>query len=167
MNILIINGSPRKKGLISQMLSIMQEEAETRGDTVEMVYTNDLTVKPCAGCMACRAKEKCVLAEDDSQRVLKMMQQADAIIMGAPCYWGNIPGQMKLMFDRQVYGMMRDTNRFPEPLMKGKKCILISTCTIERGGTAMHPELTEKDKQKCRKAINKLYIIKNKNSNDY
>ena len=30
MNILIINGSPRKKGLISQMLSIMQEEAETR-----------------------------------------------------------------------------------------------------------------------------------------
>ena len=200
MNILIINGSPRKKGLISQMLSIMQEEAETRGDTVEMVYTNDLTVKPCAGCMACRAKEKCVLAEDDSQRVLKMMQQADAIIMGAPCYWGNIPGQMKLMFDRQVYGMMRDTNRFPEPLMKGKKCILISTCTtpwpwnilfkqsrgairamreidsyagfkivsnIEHGDTAMHTELTEKKKQKCRKAINKLYIIKNKNSNDY
>ena len=46
MNILIINGSPRKKGLISQMLGIMQEEAEMRGDTVEMVYTNDLTVKP-------------------------------------------------------------------------------------------------------------------------
>ena len=129
MNILIINGSPRKKGLISQMLGIMQEEAEKRGDTVEMVYTNDLTVKPCTGCMACRTKGKCVLAEDDSQRVLKMMQQADAIIMGAPCYWGNIPGQMKLMFDRQVYGMMRDTPRFPEPLMKGKKCILISTCT--------------------------------------
>ena len=37
MNILIINGSPRKKGLISQMLGIMQEEAEMRGDTVEMV----------------------------------------------------------------------------------------------------------------------------------
>ena len=46
MKILIINGSPRKKGLISQMLGIMQEEAEKRGDTVEMVYTNDLTVKP-------------------------------------------------------------------------------------------------------------------------
>ena len=36
MNILIINGSPRKKGLISQMLGIMQEEAVKRGDTVEM-----------------------------------------------------------------------------------------------------------------------------------
>jgi hypothetical protein len=29
--------------------------------------------------------------------------------------------------------------------------------TIERGGTAMHPELTKKGKQKCRKAVNKLY----------
>ena len=82
MNILIINGSPRKKGLISQMLGIMQEEAEKRGDTVEMVYTNDLTVKPCTGCMACRTKGKCVLTEDDSQRILKMMQQADATIYG-------------------------------------------------------------------------------------
>ena len=190
MNILIINGSPRKKGLISQMLSIMESEAELRDNIVQKVYTNDLSIKPCIGCMACRTKGKCVLGEDDSQRVLKMMQQADAIIMGAPCYWGNIPGQMKLLFDRIVYGMMRDTPRFPEPLMKGKKCILISTCTtpwpwnilfkqsrgairamreicrysgfkivatIERGGTVMHPQLSEKDKQKCRKAIRKIF----------
>jgi multimeric flavodoxin WrbA len=66
MNILIINGSPRKKGLISQMLGIMQQEAEQRGDKVQMVYTNDLNIKPCIGCMACRTKEKCVLGEDDS-----------------------------------------------------------------------------------------------------
>ena len=189
MNILIINGSPRKKGLVSQMLGIMQEEAELRGDVVQMVCTNDLSIKPCIGCMACRTREKCVLVEDDSQRVLKMLQEADAVIMGTPCYWGNIPGQMKLLFDRIVYGMMRDTPRFPQPLMKGKKCILLSTCTtpwpwniwfkqsrgaihamreicrysgfdivaaIERGGTAKHPKMSEKDKQKCLKAIGKL-----------
>ena len=189
MKILIINGSPRKKGLISQMLGIMQEEAASKGDQVQTVYTNDLNIKPCIGCMACRTKLKCSIAEDDSQRILKMMQEADAIIMGAPCYWGNIPGQMKLLFDRIVYGMMRDTPRFPEPMMKGKKCILISTCTtpwpwniwfkqsrgairamreicrysgfkivatIERGGTAMHPTLSEKDKQKCLKAIKRI-----------
>ena len=189
MNILIINGSPRKKGLIAQMLDIMREDAEQRGNKVQTVYTNDLSIKPCIGCMACRTKGKCSIAEDDSQRVLKMIQEADAVIMGAPCYWGNIPGQMKVLFDRIVYGMMRDTPRFPEPLMKGKRCILLSTCTtpwpwnimfkqsrgairamreichyagfkivatIERGGTAMHPQLSEKDKQKCVKAARKL-----------
>lgn len=186
MKILIINGSPRKKGLISRMLDIMRQEAEQRGDEVQVVYTNDLTVKPCTGCMVCRTKLKCSMAEDDSQRVLRMMRDSDAVIMGAPCYWGNIPGQMKLLFDRMVYGMMRDTPRFPEPLMKGKKCVLLSTCTtpwpwniwfkqsrgatramreicrysgfkvvttIERGGTAMRPQLSERDRQKCRKAI--------------
>ena len=189
MNILIINGSPRKKGLIAQMLDIMREDAEQRGANVQTVYTNDLSIKPCIGCMACRTKGKCSIAEDDSQRVLKMIQEADAVIMGAPCYWGNIPGQMKVLFDRIVYGMMRDTPRFPEPLMKGKRCILLSTCTtpwpwnilfkqsrgairamreichyagfkivatIERGGTAMHPQLSEKDKQKCVMAARKL-----------
>ena len=129
MNLLIINGSPRKKGLISQMLRVFHEQAIASGIEVTEVYANDLQIKPCMGCMACRSKRHCVLPEDDAQRVLALIQQADAIVIGAPCYWGNIPGQLKLLFDRIVYGMMRDTPRFPEPLMKGKRLVCISTST--------------------------------------
>lgn len=81
----------------------------------------------------------CVLDEDDSQRVLKMMQDADTIIMGAPCYWGN-----KL---RGAIRAMREICRY-----SGFKIV----ATIERGGTAMHLQLSEKDKQKCLKAIGKV-----------
>lgn len=129
MKLLIINGSPRQKGLISQMLRIFHEQAIATGVEVTEVYANDLQIKPCMGCMACRSKRHCVLPEDDAQRVLTLIQQADAIVIGAPCYWGNIPGQLKLLFDRIVYGMMRDTPRFPEPLMKGKRLVCISTST--------------------------------------
>ena len=129
MKLLILNGSPRKKGLISQMLRIFHEQAIATGVEVTEVYANDLQIKPCMGCMACRSKRHCVLPEDDAQRVLTLIQQADAIVIGAPCYWGNIPGQLKLLFDRIVYGMMRDTPRFPEPLMKGKRLVCISTST--------------------------------------
>ena len=129
MHLLIINGSPRKKGLISQMLRIFHEQAINSGIEVIEVYANDLQIKPCMGCMACRSKRHCVLPEDDAQRVLTLIEQADAIVIGAPCYWGNIPGQLKLLFDRIVYGMMRDTPRFPEPLMKGKRLVCISTST--------------------------------------
>ena len=129
MKLLIINGSPRKKGLISQMLRVFHEQAIATGVEVTEVYANDLQIKPCMGCMACRSKRHCVLPEDDAQRVLALIEQADAIVIGAPCYWGNIPGQLKLLFDRIVYGMMRDTPRFPEPLMKGKRLVCISTCT--------------------------------------
>lgn len=129
MKLLIINGSPRKKGLISQMLRIFHEQAIATGIEVTEVYANDLQIKPCMGCMACRSKRHCVLPEDDAQRVLTLIEQADAIVIGAPCYWGNIPGQLKLLFDRIVYGMMRDTPCFPEPLMKGKQLVCISTST--------------------------------------
>ena len=129
MKLLIINGSPRKKGLISQMLRIFHEQAIATGVEVTEVYANELQIKPCMGGMACRSKRHCVLQEDDAQRVLTLIQQADAIVIGAPCYWGNIPGQLKLLFDRIVYGMMRDTPRFPEPLMKGKRLVCISTST--------------------------------------
>lgn len=129
MHLLIINGSPRKKGLISQLLRVFHEQAIATGIEVTEVYANDLQIKPCMGCMACRSKRHCVLPEDDAQRVLALIQQADAIVIGAPCYWGNIPGQLKLLFDRIVYGMMRDTPRFPEPLMKGKRLVCISTST--------------------------------------
>ena len=189
MKVLLINGSPRKKGLISQMLRIFREQAIATGVEVTEVYANDLQIKPCMGCMACRSKRHCILPEDDAQRVLTLIQQADAIVIGAPCYWGNIPGQLKLLFDRIVYGMMRDTPRFPEPLMKGKKAVFLSTCTtpypfnilmnqsrgairamreigryagwqivgtLERGGTAMHPQLTPRDIKKCHALWRKL-----------
>ena len=73
MRILILNGSPRKKGLVSQMLGIMKEEAERKGNEVELIAANDLQVKPCIGCMVCRTKSACALPEDDSQRVLKKL----------------------------------------------------------------------------------------------
>ena len=129
MKLLIINGSPRKKGLISQMLRIFHEQAIATGIEVTEVYANDLQIKPCMGCMACRSKRHCVLPEAAAQRVLTLIEQADALVLGAPCYSGHIPGQLKLLFDRIVYGMMRDTPRFPEPLMQGKKAVFISTST--------------------------------------
>ncbi|MDY4849878.1 MAG: NAD(P)H-dependent oxidoreductase, partial [Paludibacteraceae bacterium] len=52
MKLLIINGSPRKKGLISKMLRVFHEQAINSGIEVSEVYANDLQIKPCMGCMA-------------------------------------------------------------------------------------------------------------------
>ena len=64
------------------------------------------------------------------QLMLKQIEEAQALIIGAPCYWGNLPGQLKVMFDRIVYGMMGETSRgIPIGLHKGKKAVIVSTCT--------------------------------------
>ncbi len=130
MKILIINGSPRKQGNISKMLGQMGLEAEACGAEVTTVRVNDLQIHSCLGCMSCRDKLKCCLPEDDAQRVLGQIIDADALIIGSPCYWGNLPGQLKILFDRMVYGMMGENARgIPQPLHKGKKAIVVATCT--------------------------------------
>ena len=96
MKILIINGSPRKQGHISKMLQLMETEARANGDEVTVIRVADLQIRPCIGCMSCREKLKCCLPEDDAQRVLKQIEEAQALIIGAPCYWGNLPGQLKV-----------------------------------------------------------------------
>lgn len=130
MKILVVNGSPRKDGNIFRMLSAMKEEAEAKGFEVTSVSVSGLHVVPCTGCMTCRSRRECVLPEDDAQRVLRFIRECDVLVVGAPCYWGNIPGQLKVLFDRIVYGMMGEgSSGIPEPLHKGKKAILVSTCS--------------------------------------
>ena len=128
--ILIINASPRKKGNIAQMVAEMTDEAKAHGAEVDVIEVQKLDVQPCMACMQCRAKGFCVMPDDDSQRVLQLIKDCDAMVIAAPCYWGNIPGTLKLLFDRIVYGMMDESQRgFPIPLHKGKRCVLVSTST--------------------------------------
>ena len=128
--ILILNASPRRHGNISQMVEVMVDECRQAGVEVQTVAVQQLDIRPCLGCMKCRAAHKCVLPEDDAQRVLKLIQQADALVIAAPCDWGNIPGTLKLLFDRIVYGMMDESEKgWPLPLHKGKRCVLVSTST--------------------------------------
>ncbi|MCD8094024.1 MAG: flavodoxin family protein [Bacteroides sp.] len=130
MKILILNSSPRRRGNISKMLEAMKQEAENGGAEVTFVHISDLQVRPCIGCMKCRDSLKCCLPEDDAQKVLQAVKEADALIVGAPCYWGNLPGELKVLFDRMVYGVMGENSwGMPLPLHRGKKAIIVSTCT--------------------------------------
>lgn len=189
MKILLLNASPRREGTIGRMLEAMRQEAVDRHFEVWYEGISNLAVHPCTGCMRCRSMGRCVLPPDDAQRVLSLLSQADVLIVGSPCYWGNMPGTLKVLFDRIVYGLMGESRRgFPQPLHKGKRAILVTSCTtpwpfnvwfhqsrgtvralreilkwsgfkivssIERGGTKVHP-LTERDLERCRRAIRKL-----------
>lgn len=130
MNILVINGSPRRGGNVATMLDAMRCEAAGRGHSVTVVDIAGLHIAPCTGCMACRTRGDCVLPADDAHRVAGLLRSADAVIVGAPCYWGNMPGQLKVLFDRIVYAMMGEGKRgLPRPLHKGKRAIIVTACT--------------------------------------
>lgn len=128
MRVLVINGSPRKKGTIATLLHSVADHIE--GADVHWFDVNDLNVRPCTGCMRCRSTERCILPEDDAHKIAEEIKLSDLLVMGTPVYWGNISGQMKLVFDRIVPTMMGESKRgIPIPLHKGKKAVIVTACT--------------------------------------
>lgn len=128
MKVVVINGSPRRDGLVSQMLGHVAG-ALPEGCEVETLFVRDMQVRPCTGCMKCRSLGRCVLPEDDAHRAAETIRGADALIVGSPCYWGNMSGTLKVLFDRMVYAMMGEReNGMPIPLHKGKRAVLVATC---------------------------------------
>jgi hypothetical protein len=129
MRILILNGSPRKKGTVAALLKNMSDTVSKKHE-VEWINVYDLKLKPCFGCMKCRPDGDCVLPEDDGHIVGRKIKNADGLIVGTPTHWGNMSSQLKMVFDRNVPVFMGEKpNGFPIPRQKGKRAVIITACT--------------------------------------
>lgn len=128
MKVVVLNGSPRREGLVSQMLEHVAGNLPASCDVVR-IFVHDLRVKPCTGCMSCRSRLRCALPEDDAHRIAEEIRTADALVIGSPCYWGNMNGCLKVLLDRSVYVMMGEKeNGMPVALHKGQRAVLVATC---------------------------------------
>lgn len=128
MNVLIIHASPRRKGVTSTLLSEI-EGAISPTHEVQTVRIQDLNIKPCIGCMKCRPDKSCILPQDDAHALAEKVRWADFIVIGCPVYWGNMPGTLKLFFDRNVplfeYAEARAIRYIPRPRLRGKRAALV------------------------------------------
>jgi NAD(P)H-dependent FMN reductase len=127
--ILMLNGSPRKNGVTSSILKIIAEEARSAGAEVEWVDVNALSMRPCIGCLKCRPDKKCILPRDDGHRIGELLESCSALVVGTPTYWGNMPGPLKILFERNVpvleyYELY--TWRIPRPKHTGKKAAIVT-----------------------------------------
>ena len=127
--LVILQASPRKNGNLSKMAACLADEYSVKGYEVETVDVCGLSFHDCTGCMRCRSCGKCVF-NDDADAVGRKMEEADVIAVASPVWWGNMPGHLKSVFDRNVFRFMGENKvGMPVPKMKGKKGILLATCT--------------------------------------
>ena len=107
MNIIAINGSPRKEWNTATLLKKALEGAASQGAKTGLYHLYDLKYKGCISCFACKEKGgksygRCVV-EDDLKPVFKKIESADALIFGSPVYLGNITGEMQSFLERLVF----------------------------------------------------------------
>ncbi len=130
MNILFLNGSPRKNGNTATFVSTIEKELESSGHNVENIFVDKKIINGCKGCYACKKKNDVFGCpqKDDVGSIFESMYAADAIIYAVPLYCWCFPAQMKLLIDRQI-SLVKD---FETPkhksLIEDKKLGLIVTC---------------------------------------
>ncbi|MHC4174503.1 MAG: flavodoxin family protein [Planctomycetota bacterium] len=128
MKVLILNASPRTKGVTSTLLAEIRDNIRST-HSVETVPVSRMSMKPCQGCLKCRPDKECVMPKDDAHELAHKIRESDLLIIGSPVYWGNIPGPLKIFFDRNVplfeYVEAKPMNRVPTPRLRGKRAILI------------------------------------------
>lgn len=119
MNIVIINGSPRKEGATSQILHLIEEKLLSYDDVkIEYYDLTDLDIRMCIGCCACYKNGKCHI-NDDAEMLSDNISAADGLIIGSPTYASNVSGILKLFIDRGHFVI--------EQLLYGKYAISVST----------------------------------------
>jgi len=94
MFILGIVGSPRKNGRTNELVSAALNGAESEGADTKKIYLADFDVRPYMGAGgSIEAFEYC------PEELSKICSEAEAIVLGAPVYWGDINGLTKDFMD--------------------------------------------------------------------
>jgi multimeric flavodoxin WrbA/DNA-directed RNA polymerase subunit RPC12/RpoP len=81
---------------------------EFSGVEAELIRLLDLNIKPCQGCESCVASlhrggsGECVIKGDDMPFFLEKFTECDGLILGAPVYFFQPPGLIRVINDRMV-----------------------------------------------------------------
>jgi multimeric flavodoxin WrbA len=99
--VLVILGSPRKKGNSSTLAAQISRGAKAAGAKVETVFLQALNIHPCRGCNTCQKdNSKGCAIKDDMQQIYPKLIEADAWVIGSPVYWFTMSAQTKMFMDR-------------------------------------------------------------------
>ncbi len=104
MDVLLIQGSPRKNGNTAAMLNLVADELANSAHTPVPVELSEFTFADCCGCMVCRKTSDfpgCIV-NDGMAGLREKLLACDAVLIGSPLYMWGFPAHLKAFLDRHV-----------------------------------------------------------------
>jgi multimeric flavodoxin WrbA len=126
MFVLGLQGSPRKKGNTSILLSTFLSEAEELGANTHYVDVPSRAIAPCKECGNCDKKGYCSI-DDEMQEIYSLLRRADIVVMATPIFFYGPTAQMKALIDRsQALWARRYVYKLIDPGRKWRRGFLLS-----------------------------------------
>lgn len=99
--ILVLLGSPRKKGNSTTLANQIIAGIESVGASAEKIFLHGKDISPCQACYACqRPDSKGCAIDDEMQPIYGKLVKADGWVIASPVYWFSMSAQTKLFLDR-------------------------------------------------------------------
>lgn len=99
--IVILNGSPRKKGNTSALVKAFTEGAESAGHTVTEFFLDNMNICGCKGCFGGHSgRDFPCVQRDDMDKIYPAVRECDVIVLASPLYYWNMSGQIRAAVDR-------------------------------------------------------------------
>lgn len=100
MKIVILTGSPHKKGTSSVLVDNFIKGAETSGHEIFRFDCAFKKVHPCIGCDKCECGKNSCVFKDDMLELYPKLIGADMIVFSTPLYYHAMSAQIKMTIDR-------------------------------------------------------------------
>lgn len=109
-------GSARSNGSTAYLIDTIAKGMTEAGIAVKKYCIGEEKINYCFGCKKCYRDGICV-QKDDVHKIVSDIVDSDYVVIAAPSYWADVPGQLKTFFDRNTpYG---DTN--PNRILQAKR----------------------------------------------
>ena len=99
MKIIILMGSPNRKGSTSILVEQFIKGAEEAGYTCEVCDVCHMNIHPCTGCVRCGYEGPCV-QKDDVEIIRQKLLNCDMVVFATPLYYYGMSAQLKTVVDR-------------------------------------------------------------------
>lgn len=100
MKVLLINGSPNKKGCTYTALCEIEKELNISGVATEIFYIGKKPIRGCTACAKCVELGKCVFGDDGVNIALGKADKADGFVFGSPVHYAGASGFITSFLDR-------------------------------------------------------------------
>jgi len=99
MNVLLINGSPNKKGCTYAALSEVAKALKKQDIDAEIFYVGNKPIRGCTACGKCSETGMCIF--DDAVNVaIGKADEADGFVFGSPVHYAGASGFITSFLDR-------------------------------------------------------------------
>ena len=99
MKVLMLNGSPNKKGCTYTALTEVGETLKLHDIDYEIFWVGNKPIRDCIACRKCNG-EGCIFTDDSVNEFLKKSYEADGFVFGTPVYFAHPTGAVQSFLDR-------------------------------------------------------------------